>query len=97
MVTGSVDDKLQELQEAIQKLQMLKQLGAENLVIEQEKAIFSLQKDIMELNTQTSMDPVDYLLGNVVIVMNHNVKMMRNVLNVPKSDPVPVKSGNLPQ
>lgn len=61
LVTGSVDDKLAELQEAIQKLQMLKQLGAENLVIEQEKAIFSIQKEIMELNRDTSMDPVDYL------------------------------------
>jgi hypothetical protein len=57
----SVDDKLMELQEMMQRLQILKQLGADNLVIEQEKEIFQLQKDLMDANKETPLDIVDTL------------------------------------
>jgi hypothetical protein len=50
-----------ELQEAMQKLAMLKQLGAENLVIEQEKNIYHIQQEIMKMNEKCSIDAIDYL------------------------------------
>ncbi len=57
-----VTDKLQELQESMQKLQLLKQLGAEKLIIEQEKEIIEIQQDILKLDENTSVDIFEAVL-----------------------------------
>jgi hypothetical protein len=59
---GDVDDKLLELQEALQKLQVLKQIGASNLIIKQEKEIYDIQKDILSMNDSASIDAADAIL-----------------------------------
>jgi len=59
---ADVSEKLQELQESVQKLQMLKQIGAEKLAIEQEKEIIALQQDIIRLNDNTALDYIDIAL-----------------------------------
>ena len=57
-----VSEKLQELQESMQKLHLLKQLGAEKLILEQEQEIFNIQQDIMQLDNNTSIDIIDAVL-----------------------------------
>lgn len=59
---SDISEKLQELQESMQKLQMLKQLGAEKLIIEQEKEIFQIQQEIMRMDEKTSIDAFEVLL-----------------------------------
>lgn len=59
---SDVNEKLHELQESMQKLQLLKQLGAEKLILEQEKEIYVIQQDIMHLNNNTSIDIIDAIL-----------------------------------
>lgn len=59
---ADVSEKLQELQESVQKLQMLKQIGAEKLAIEQEKEVFSIQQDILQMNENTAIDIMDMAL-----------------------------------
>jgi hypothetical protein len=63
MVKGADDytDKLVELQEAMQRLQLLKQIGAENLIIHQEREIFRIQQDIQKMNEDTELDIMDTL------------------------------------
>jgi hypothetical protein len=58
---SDVNDRIIELNEAMQKLQILKQIGAENLVIEQEKEIYHIQQDILHLNKDTTVEAVDLL------------------------------------
>ena len=57
-----VSEKLQELQESMQKLQLLKQLGAEKLILEQEKEIVEIQQDILRLDENTSVDIFEAIL-----------------------------------
>jgi hypothetical protein len=52
-------EKLVELQEAVQKLQLLKQIGAETLALKQEKEIFKIQEEIRGMNEDSSLDVVD--------------------------------------
>ena len=59
---SDVNDKLQELQESMAKLQLLKALGAERLIMEQEKEIYQIQHDIMMLNNNISVDIIDAVL-----------------------------------
>lgn len=59
---SDVNEKLHELQESMQKLQLLKQLGAEKLILEQEKEIYTIQRDIMHLDNNTSIDIFDAVL-----------------------------------
>jgi len=56
---SDLDEKLQELQESIQRLTLLKQIGAENLVNQQEKEVFRIQQELLGLNKDTSLDIVD--------------------------------------
>ncbi len=57
-----VNEKLQELQESMQKLQLLKQLGAQKLILEQEKEIVDIQQDILRLDENTSVDIFEAIL-----------------------------------
>ncbi|WP_457557063.1 hypothetical protein [Candidatus Harpocratesius sp.] len=59
---ADVSEKLQELQESMQKLQLLKQLGAERLILEQEKEIYKIQQEIMKANESTSIDAFEMIL-----------------------------------
>lgn len=59
---ADVSEKLQELQESMQKLQLLKQIGANKLIQEQEKEIYQIQQEIMKLNESTSLDAFEVLL-----------------------------------
>lgn len=59
---GDVDDRLLELQEALQKLQVLKQIGAHNLIIKQEKEIYDIQQDILSMNENAIIDAADAIL-----------------------------------
>ena len=61
---GDVNEKLLELQEAMQKMQLLKQIGADRLIIRQENEIFNIQQDILSINKSTSVDIVDMVLPN---------------------------------
>jgi len=56
---SDLDEKLQELQESVQRLTMLRQIGAENLVTQQEKEVFRIQQELLGLNNDTSLDIVD--------------------------------------
>ncbi len=58
---STVDDRLMELQEMMQRLQLLKQIGADNLVIEQEKEIHNLQQELLTMNKEASLDIIDTL------------------------------------
>ena len=55
-------EKLLELQEMMQKIQLLKQIGAEKLVMEMEMQIFKVQQDILQINQDVAIDPVDLIL-----------------------------------
>lgn len=57
--TDDTSEKLVELQEAVQKLQILKQIGAETLALKQEKEIFKIQEEIRGMNEDSSLDVVD--------------------------------------
>ena len=57
-----ISEKLHELQENMQKLTLLKQLGAEKLIIEQENEIFHIQQEIMNINANASIDIIDAVL-----------------------------------
>ena len=59
---SDVSEKLHELQESMQKLTLLKQLGADKLVMEQESEIFQIQKEIMNINENASLDIFDAVL-----------------------------------
>ena len=59
---SDVSEKLHELQENIQKLQLLRQLGAEKLIWAQENEIYKIQQEIMKLDKQTPVDMIDALL-----------------------------------
>jgi len=59
---SDVSEKLHELQESMQKLTLLKQLGADKLVMEQEREIFQIQKEIMNINENSSLDIFDAIL-----------------------------------
>ncbi len=59
---SDVNEKLQDLQESMQKLQILKALGTERLILEQEKEIYQIQQDIMKLNNDVSVDIIDAIL-----------------------------------
>ncbi|MHA1720901.1 MAG: hypothetical protein ACTSWX_03910 [Promethearchaeota archaeon] len=59
---SDVSEKLHELQESMQKLTLLKQLGADKLVMEQEREIFQIQKEIMNINENASLDIFDAVL-----------------------------------
>ncbi|MHA1776411.1 MAG: hypothetical protein DRO88_05760 [Promethearchaeia archaeon] len=59
---ADVSEKLQELQESMQKLQLLKQIGANNLIQEQEKEIYQIQQEIMKVNESTSLDAFEVIL-----------------------------------
>lgn len=56
---SDLDEKLQELQESIQRLTLLKQIGAENLVNQQEKEVFRIQQDLLGLNKDAPLDIID--------------------------------------
>jgi hypothetical protein len=58
----NMSEKLLELQEAMQHLQMLKQIGAEKLIMSQEKEIFNIQQDLMTMDNDASLDAVDAIL-----------------------------------
>ncbi len=59
---SDISEKLHELQENMQKLTLLKQLGAEKLVLEQENEIFHIQQEIMNINANASVDIIDAIL-----------------------------------
>ena len=59
---SDISEKLHELQESMQKLTLLKQLGAEKLILEQENEIFQIQKEIMNINANASVDIIDAIL-----------------------------------
>ena len=59
---SDISEKLHELQENMQKLTLLKQLGAEKLVLEQENEIFHIQQEIMNINANKSIDIIDAVL-----------------------------------
>jgi len=58
---SDVSEKLLELQEHIQKLQLLRQLGAEKLVLAQENEVYKIQQDIMKLDGETKADLIDFV------------------------------------
>ncbi len=59
---SDVTEKIQELQENIQKLQILKSIGATHLVISQEKEVYRIQKEILDIDRNQSVDIVDAIL-----------------------------------
>lgn len=59
---SDISEKLHELQENMQKLTLLKQLGAEKLIIAQENEIFQIQQEILKINANTSVDIIDAIL-----------------------------------
>ncbi|QEE14597.1 hypothetical protein DSAG12_00410 [Promethearchaeum syntrophicum] len=59
---SDISEKLHELQESMQKLTLLKQLGAEKLILEQENEIFHIQQEIMNINANASVDIIDTIL-----------------------------------
>ena len=59
---SDISEKLHELQESMQKLTLLKQLGAEKLILEQENEIFQIQQEILKINANTSVDIIDAIL-----------------------------------
>ena len=59
---SDISEKLQELQESMQKLTLLKQLGAEKLIMEQENEIFQIQQEILKINANASIDIIDAIL-----------------------------------
>jgi len=59
---SDISEKLHELQENMQKLTLLKQLGAEKLIMEQEREIFHIQQEIMNINANASVDIMDAIL-----------------------------------
>ena len=59
---SDISEKLHELQENMQKLTLLKQLGAEKLILEQEREIIQIQQEIMNINASTSIDIIDAIL-----------------------------------
>ena len=59
---SDISEKLHELQENMQKLTLLKQLGAEKLILEQENQIFHIQQEIMSINANASVDIIDAIL-----------------------------------
>ena len=59
---SDISEKLHELQENMQKLTLLKQLGAEKLIIEQENEIYNIQQEIMSINASASVDIIDAVL-----------------------------------
>jgi hypothetical protein len=61
-IMSEINEKLHELQESMQKLQLLKQLGTDKLILEQEQEVFRIQQDIMKLNNNTSVDIIDAIL-----------------------------------
>ena len=56
---SDISEKLHELQENMQKLTLLKQLGAEKLILEQEREIIQIQQEIMNINANASVDIID--------------------------------------
>ncbi|MHA1585454.1 MAG: hypothetical protein ACTSVU_06575 [Promethearchaeota archaeon] len=58
----NVSEKLHELQENLQYLQILKQMGAQNLVLKQEKEIVRIQQEIMNVDKATSIDATQLVL-----------------------------------
>ncbi len=59
---SDISEKLHELQENMQKLTLLKQLGAEKLILEQEREIIQIQQEIMNINANASVDIIDAIL-----------------------------------
>jgi len=59
---SDISEKLHDLQESMQKLTLLKQLGAEKLILEQENEIFQIQQEIMSINANASIDIIDAIL-----------------------------------
>ena len=57
-----ISEKIQELQENIQKLQILKSVGADRLVIAQEKEVYRIQQEILEIDRNQPVDIVDAIL-----------------------------------
>lgn len=72
---ADVSEKLQELQESMQKLQLLKQLGAERLILEQEKEIYQIQQEIMKVNESTSIDAFEMILPKNVNFVRRKLLM----------------------
>lgn len=58
---SDVSEKLLELQEHIQKLQLLRQLGAEKLILAQENEVYKIQQDIMTLDQETPVEMMDFV------------------------------------
>ena len=58
---SDVSEKLLELQEHVQKLQLLRQLGAEKLILEQENEVYKIQQEIMDLDSNASVALLDFV------------------------------------
>ena len=58
---SDVSEKLHELQEHIQKLQLLRQLGAEKLIFEQENEVYKIQQEIMKLDSERAVEIIDFV------------------------------------
>ena len=69
---SDISEKLHELQESMQKLTLLKQLGAEKLILEQENEIFQIQQEIMNINANASVDIIDILPKKCKFCMEHH-------------------------
>lgn len=59
---SDITEKIQELQENIQKLQILKSIGAERLVIKQENEVYRIQQEILDIDRNHPVDVVDAIL-----------------------------------
>jgi hypothetical protein len=59
---SDVEEKLAELQEGLQKLQLLKGIGAKKLIAAQEREIYRIQQEILDIDENKSMDVVHALL-----------------------------------
>ena len=53
---SDVTEKLQELQESMQQLQLLKSIGAQKLIQEQEKEIYHIQQEILDIDENIPID-----------------------------------------
>jgi len=58
---SDVSEKLLELQEHIQKLQLLRQIGAEKLILEQENEVFKIQQEIMKMDSERAVEIIDFV------------------------------------
>ena len=58
---SDVSEKLQELQESMQQLQLLKSIGAQRLIQSQEKEIFRIQQEILNIDDNQPVDIEDFL------------------------------------